>query len=183
MLLLVFIAAITAGCQSSDAEEGQKASPGMAESEKVTLPQGEPALIGKVKEIIGNEVTVYIAQAAQNGETDKPADQTETQNQEHKGERTGTLGGEVTFSEETETFLIPVGVPMVAMQSGRNEAGEIELTKITADAILRIWKTDGAISFVQVTNSNKAKSTGQNQEKTGQGTGNPPDMGGPPPGM
>lgn len=180
--MLAFISIAAAGCGGT-AETSQKDNSTVVEGEKVTLPEESPTLIGKVKEIVGNEVTIYIGQVAQNEGTPKENSnltQTQNQNQDNKGGRPENAGFGMKFTEETETFLIPVGIPIVTMQSG-SDPKQVELTKITEDSILRIWKEDGTISFVQVTGSKISKSTGQDEEKKGQG--NFQDMGGPPPGM
>lgn len=171
-----------------------------AETEKVTMPQERPVLIGKVKEIVGNEVTILKAeinekQGPPSGE--RPAQGTqakETQAQESNNSSSqatsqdktapggGPRGFQMKFTEETETLQIPVGVPIVTMQRGSQEATVVGLTEIKKDTVLRIWKTDGEISFVQVT-SGSGIQRGNRQNTGNNPPGGPSGMGGPPPGM
>jgi len=181
VLILTFISIVAVGCGGT-AETPQKNNSTAVEGEEITVPEERPALIGKVKEIVGNEVTVYKAQVAQNEGTSKEEPANQAQNQDNRGGRPEFAGFEMKFTEETETILIPVGVPIVTMQRGAN-VKQVELTKITKDTILRIWKKDGTVSFIQVLGGNRSYNTGQGEENKGQGTGGgmPPDMGGGPP--
>ncbi|SHK39721.1 hypothetical protein [Desulforamulus aeronauticus] len=208
-LLLVVMSLTVIGCSGSGGteaapKEAQEAKETSNESQKITIPEEKPAFIGKVKEIVGNEVTVYKAEVNQNQgpsqenqarevqpqerpAKDSSADQaqTPTPTQGDQGARPGNGGFRMNFTEETETFMIPVGVPIVTMQGGRGsqEATVVQLTQIKKDTVLRIWKTDDEVSFVQVTGGSSQRS---NRETTGNNrAGNGPQggMGGPPPGM
>jgi len=73
------------------------------------------------------------------------------------------------------------------MQRGAGEATQVGLTEIKKDTILRVWKTEDVISFVQVMGANMPGGAGQgaggNRQGAGTGDGMPPGMGGGPPGM
>lgn len=197
-LMLVLIAAIAVGCSSKGTETPNRSSQGtsatVAEVQKVALPEERPALIGKVKEIIGNEVTIYKAQIPQTPETPETSEtsgtskgepvkssQAQNQNQSDNGARPQNRGLRMNFTEETETFVIPVGTPIVAMQRGTQEASEVGLTGIKKDTVLRIWKKDDTISFVQVQAAGGSGQRGNQQGAGGNraGSANSPDMGGP----
>lgn len=188
--IVLLIAAVAAGC-GGGTEGTQKVPQGnnAAVSEKVALPEERPSLIGKVKEIVGNEVTVFKGEVPQNQGT--PAGQPANQDQAQgaQGARPQNRGMGMTFSGETETFLIPVGTPIVTMQRGTGEVSQVGLTEIKKDAIIRVWKNEDAISFVQVMGANMPRGTGQgaggNRQGAGTGAGGgiPPGMGGGPPGM
>ncbi|AEG59213.1 hypothetical protein [Desulforamulus ruminis] len=193
VLLFIFISTLVVGC-SNTAETAQKTpqenSSTADGSEKITMPEGRPTLMGKVKEIIGNEVTVYIAQAPQNEEAPKEeaTKQPQTEESSQPNQRAGNRGFAMNFTEETKTFIIPVGVPIVTMQRGSAEVSDVGLTGVKKDAILRIWEQDGAISFVQVTGgggqTGNRQGTGSNGAGGGaNGPGGMGGMGGPPPGM
>lgn len=196
-LVIVLIAAMTVGCSSKGTETtnqaSQKTNTTVAAVQKVALPEEAPVLIGKVKEIVGNEVTVYKARITQNSETaETPKEksvkntQTPNQNQTKNGAKPENRGPKMNFTEETETFMIPVGTPIVAMQRGSQEASEVGLTEIKKDTVLRIWKKDDTISFVQVQVAGGSNAQRGNQQDTGNNgarADSPPDMGGPPAGM
>lgn len=191
----------TGGTEASqkEAQEAKEASSG---SQKVSLPEEKPAFMGKVKEIVGNEVTVYKAEVNQNQgppqesqakdaqlkekqAKDSPENQTQTPNQANQEARPGNGGFRMNFTEETETFMIPVGVPIVTMQrgGGSQEATVVELSQIKKDTVLRIWKTNDEVSFVQVTGGNSQRNNKENTGNNRTGGGPQGGMGGPPPGM
>ncbi|MDO7787382.1 hypothetical protein P6N53_09140 [Desulforamulus aquiferis] len=183
VLLLVILSLIClslSGCGGISEAQPQKGEV----IKNITLPKEKPNLIGKVKEIVGNEVTIYKALDGQ----EKPEPKEDAAEKAPNGDniprpsenRPGGGGFEVAFAEETETLMIPVGVPIISLQNG--EPKEIEITKITAESTLRIWKDEETITLVQVIGNNKNRATQQEQgNRQGEGIGGP--MGGPPPGM
>lgn len=194
VLMIVLIAAIAVGCSGGTEathKDSQENNAAVSEGQKVALPEERPALIGKVKDIVGNEVTVFKGELPQNRGTPTEQPATQSQNQANQGARPQNRGMGITFTEETETFLIPVGTPIVTMQRGTGEVTQVGLTEIKRDTILRVWKKDDTISFVQVTGANMPRGTGQgaggNRQGAGTGAGAgggiPPGMGGSPPAM
>ena len=197
---------LVTGCSGAaktqqEAQSNNNAAAG-SESEKIVVPQEQPALIGKVKEIIGNEVTVYKVQTAGNGGAPNTNSQKLTKQNANQspspsaapsanqssspntssgvrpnsnqvpGSGNRTAGFKVT--EETETFLIPVGTPMVSMQRGANGANSIGLSDIKKDVLLRLWKKDDEINFVQVmggTSTGTGTGVGAGRTGTAQGAG------------
>lgn len=196
VLILALMSVTVFGCSNSGSETAQKAQGNnetASESQKVALPEEKPAFFGKVKEIVGNEVTVYIGQVAQNNGTQKePANQTQNQtqnpnqtqnqNQPNSGANPGNRGFRMNFTEETKTFIIPVGTPIATMQRGSKEANQVGLTEIKKDTVLRVWEKDGSVSFVLVAGGNGAMRR-QGAGSNGAGAGYPPGMGGGPAGM
>ena len=212
-ILLVLVVALlslaVAGCGSSSSggtattQVTQETNGTTTEGEKVTVPEERPTFICKVKEIVGNEVTVYKAnsnpnqgaaqseqakeapkESAKQGSSDNQA--TNQTNQTDQGARAGGGGPRMSFSEETETFLIPVGVPIVTMQRGTKEVTEVGLTQIKKDTILQIWQTNDEITFVQVAGGGgqRMNNNGGNQNSGAPRGMNGPQGGmGPPPGM
>ncbi|RYD03358.1 hypothetical protein N752_20085 [Desulforamulus aquiferis] len=136
---------------------------------------------------MGNEVTIYKMDTAQNegaGEGQRPnPGQEEAQNnpgqgqqqgqaQSQQGQRPENMGPRMVISDETETFIIPVGTPIVMLQRGSAESSTVALTEIKKDQMLRIWKQEGEISLVQVIGSMGAGNRqGQGQGGRGQGMG------------
>lgn len=201
LFMMILMLAIVTGCGNPSGTALKSSEETIAEvsqGEKMTLPEEKPVLIGKVKEVIGNEVTLYKAEILQNernpGERSgrQPQDQNagqanqaQNQTQTNAGSTPENRGLRMQFSEETETFIIPVGTPIVTMQRGTGEATEVGLAGIKKDTILRIWKTADTISFVQAANGGGAmgnRQSGNNGTRTG-GSGGTQGMGGPPPGM
>ncbi|MBO8137712.1 MAG: hypothetical protein H0Z40_06215 [Desulfotomaculum sp.] len=191
ILLIILIAAIAVGCSSGGTKTAeklsQKTNADNSEGQKITFPEERPALIGRVKEIIGNEVTVYKAKIPENPTTQKeqPANENQIQNpnQSNDGGKPANRGFRISFTEETETFMIPVGTPIVTMQRGTREVSQVGLTEIKKGTILRIWKKDGTVSFVQIMCGSGQTGSQQGEGGNRQGFAGPPGMGGRPPGM
>lgn len=155
-------------------QENQENTETVSQNEEIAIPEEQPALIGKVKEIVGNEVTVFKGEVGQDagappGEpiSEEAQDkfqaireqmQNGTITPEQAREKLGNLGLQANqtrgngmkFTEETETLIIPVGTPIVTRQRGADETNQVELTEIKKDTILQIWKTDDTVDFVLV---------------------------------
>lgn len=188
------------GPTSSTTPKATDQKPGVSSQPTVMVPGRTPELVGKVKEIIGNEVTVFKAKIETDQDRPAPQGQERAFNaanerqgspQQNGGGRNRTEGGarqgmdagqgmgaRVSFTEETETFIIPVGTPIATMQRGGNEAALAQLTDIKKDQIIRVWKANGTVEFVQLTGGSSAG--GQRQQGNGGGRGT---QGGPPMGM
>ncbi|GAB6181823.1 hypothetical protein JCM14036_31420 [Desulfotomaculum defluvii] len=196
----IFLAAAMVGCGGGTATTEKAAATKevaaeTSESQKISMPEERPILIGKVKEIVGNEVTIFKAEVDQNGTPaqEAPVKQTQNQNKQQEnnqnnqqvnpGARMGNGGFRMNFSEETETFMIPVGVQIVSMQRGSQEATDVGITAIKKDSVLRIWKTNGEISFVQVTGGSSTRTTIENTGNNQRGPQGGMEVMGPPPGM
>lgn len=193
VLVITLIMVTAAGCGGAETTQEAGADTA-AQEQQVALPEEAPALIGKVKEIVGNEVTVFKAELPQNqtAPAERPVNQNSTgqgqnnagQSRDNPGQRPLNKGMAMNFTEETETFLIPVGTPIVSMQRGTGKASQVALTDIKKDTILRVWKQDGNITFVQVAGGNTQRSSDQttqnNRQGTGAGGGMPPVIVGPP---
>ncbi len=151
IIVLIFAFVTSGGCTSVGKEEPKNnGKTAVAENEKIVLPEEKPELVGRVKDIVGNEVTVYKVQAdtqtEPGGGSRNLPDQSANQN--NRGAMMRATAMRVT--DETETFIIPVGTPIVTIQRGTDEVKAINLTEIKKDQILRIWKKDGSVVFVQV---------------------------------
>jgi len=187
ILIFLFFSVSAFGCSSgteSRKTEGQTQSnaESLATTENIVVPREKPDLIGKVKDIVGNEVRVYKVEIAEANEqksqenSQKPAaDET---NQNNQDLRRANRPVNLKVTEETETFIIPVGTPIVTMQRGANNVKTIALTEIKKDQFLRIWKKDDSAVFVQVMGGNRERPGVQN----GEATERKGRMGGPPEG-
>jgi hypothetical protein len=170
VLLCAFYAAVASGCSSTSKEaSGKNGAAVVSEGEKIVVPEERPELVGRVKDIVGNEVTVYKlqadAQAVPGGERQNPPGQSASQN--NRGPGPGGMGAAMKETGETETFIIPVGTPIASIQRGSSETSAINLTDIKKDQLLRIWKKDGSIVFVQVMGGTGERSA--NRQGTGPG--------------
>lgn len=201
MLIISAAAIVAVGCSSGqespqNPEQGNAAA--VTESQTVALPEGSPAFTGKVKDIVGNEVTIYKAEVNQSEAASKEAPagsqpQSQSQSQAQSQNQAGGAGvpgnriSSMKFTEETQTFIIPVGTPIVTMQRDAEGASskQVGLTEIKKDSILRVWEKDGQVSFVQLTGAGGTAGNRQGQGGSGQGTvnGYPQGMGGAPQGM
>ena len=191
MLFIAAAATVAVGCSSggeSAQNQQQKNTAAAVENQNVALPEGSPAFTGKVKDIVGNEVTVYKSEVVQGEAAPKDASAGQAQIQSQAGGTgvPGNRGFSMKFTEETQTFIIPVGTPIVTMQRGTGGASlsQAGLTDIKKESILRVWEKDGEVSFVQLTGgggtAGNRQGTGGSRQGTGTGTGNTQGMGGGP---
>ncbi|SFF93001.1 hypothetical protein SAMN05660649_00052 [Desulfotomaculum arcticum] len=218
ILFIALISVLVIGCSNgtqSGTQTPQKAAQentaADTAAQQVALPEEQPALFGKVKDIVGNEVIVFKGEVAQNEESpkqDTPKEEPVSDEAQDKMQslRADLQSGKITpeqareemqklglqpgqaqnransmnFTDETETFIIPVGTPIVTMQRGSNGANQVGLTEIKKDTILRIWKTDDTVSFVQVMSGSGAMGNrqGAGGQTPGGGGGMQPGMGG-----
>jgi len=185
ILIVAFISVIAVSCSSGTKDPKENDVAAVSESEKVVIPKEKPDLTGKVKEIIGNEVTVYkvqvdVDEARPGEESQNSANEESNQNNQGSRQQNRVAGFRVT--EETETFIIPVGAPIVTMQRRTGETNTIELTEIKKDQILRVWKKNDAVELVQVMGGaggrpGSRENAGGNGERPG-GAGGMGPMGG-----
>lgn len=159
MLTLVCSLALINGCGGSSTPsttpEATAKKPSVSSQATVTVPGRTPELVCKVKEIIGNEVTVFKAKIETNQDRPSPQGQERAssaanerrglqlqngggRNRTEGGAGQGTdarqgMGARVSFIEETETFIIPVGTPIATMQRGSSDTALAQLTDIKKD--------------------------------------------------
>lgn len=168
-------------CNNSSDHASSKSTEFETSSENTNyeLPARIPDLQGKVKEIIGNEVTIFKMMSSDAQGSKNLADK------EALPKKPG--GNRLQLSTETECFMIPVGIPIVTlkMTEGQRTAQSVDMTEITKDAILKIWKAeDGTVEFVQLsgTRQKTRKQSGENRtgrEPEGGPGGGIPGGGGP----
>lgn len=204
LLILLGLVLTLAGCGSSTADSGQ-ATPA---KETISIPQEEPAITGMVKAIVGNEVTIYKMAAPQGRPETPASDQqtsatASTQDKAKTGSKTEDAGRQTANtnsppaangaedtdsspadgtktppSGETETFIIPAGAKIVAMNGGENTTAA--LTDIKENQMIRVWKTNETISLVQVMGGqSERKNTNEQNNSTMQGPPGGMPMGGP----
>jgi len=193
VLVLISILVLTAGCGSKENVNGQNITSDL-ETEVFTVPERAPDLMGRVVEIIGNEVAIYriegdFAQRAQGGGGQGPANPSENQNnseessQETPGQSPDNRMPQITVAEEKEAIIIPVGTPIVTLQRGSTQANSVGLTEIKKDQILRVWKDGDLVEFVQLMAVAGARGSGGTGGVQNPGQGGFPGGGGIPGGM
>jgi len=196
VLILICILALTAACSGKEDANG-KVTTAASEAEALTVPERVPDLMGRVVGIIGNEVTIYRIEgnfpqtASGRGGGQKPANIAENQNNSEQSSRENpgleNRMPQITVSEEKEAIIIPVGTPIVTIQRGSTQAISVGLTEIKKDQILRVWKDEDIVEFVQlmaVAGGRGGTGGGQNPGQGGfSGGGGIPGGGGFPGGM
>lgn len=184
-ILIALIALLAIGCGSgtnTSQEPAIKSNEATVSSgDKFAIPQESPTLIGKVNDITGNDITVYTVQVVPNAVPNGGAPNADGQrparsnaNQDQQGQRPRNRSAGLQFSEETKTFNVPAGIPVVTVQRGTNETTPVALSEIKKDQLLRVWEKDGAVNFVVVMGGNGprtgAAGTGKG-ERPGNGQG------------
>lgn len=151
----------------------------------IIIPEESPALIGRVKEIVGNEVTIYkmernSAKVAEN-KSNSNSDNANSSASGNEKSPKGGGGAPMKLTGETETFLIPVGTPIVQRQRGGSEPTTVDLSEIKADQLMSIWKEDDNIVLVQIMGIGGSRAGGNQGNNGGPGGpgGIPDGPGGP----
>jgi len=151
IVLLIFMLGTFAAC-GNDVEPQTENATNQSIS-NYELPEREADLVGKVKEIIGNEVTVY---KVEGGMFQMTLEERKKMREQMQNNTSGEMQRPtMNVSQETETFIIPVGTPIVLLQrvDGERKTQSEELTSIKKDSLLRVWKSEDGetVEFVQVT--------------------------------
>ncbi|MDK2822868.1 MAG: hypothetical protein PWQ67_1308 [Clostridia bacterium] len=139
---LFLILVISVGCLKSKEVSQEADLANMQNNINLQILEEKPVFIGKVKEIIGNEVTVYKIQMTQ--DNNQSADNVD------QGKEKVMRMPRFTVTEETETFIIPVGTPIILKQRGSSEIITAELTEIKKDQMLSVWKDGDTVKLVQL---------------------------------
>lgn len=161
ILAVAFTAMLAIGCSSGTQTLNPEHQAVAAEEEQIAVPEEEPTFAGMVKEIVGNEVTVYQAEAPEQapareeapgenppGTAGRAANPNNDELRPEPSPGNRPPGPQVT--EETITFTIPDGTPVVTLQRGSNEAVPMDLSDIKANQFLWVWQKDYAVNFVQL---------------------------------
>lgn len=177
VLIAVFLLIFAAGCasKSSTDDTGTKNPAATAQSDGTTQqtapPDGTPDVMGKVKTISGNKVTVYKVTAPNNnqppgngtkpqGEGKKPPGQSGDLSPEERAQKRADM---FQVTDETIDLTIPDDTPFVQDQGfGENkEIKKIDIGSIQNGDLLRIWYGDKlpdggqSVKYIQVLNFKK----------------------------
>ncbi len=152
ILIILSILLLCTGCAAKK-EEASNIPQGSG-SEEGKLNFTKPDLYGKVSKIIGNEVTLQLAEMPERPdrknmtpeEREKMKQQMENMNPEQKTKRTETS---LKLTGETQTIIIPVGIPITSFKQGSET--QLDIGDIYIDVILQIWlNKDGTVKSVRV---------------------------------
>lgn len=195
-LLMVCLVIVTAGCNQDSANTAQVSK--TAGTGETSIPGDDPALMGKVKEIIGNEVTIYEMAVPDNNQAGPPPQENILPDtspryalEEEAPINAETAGSSDDFaptipipteSTETVTFLIPAGTPIIGMNTGQEGTSLLTLSDISEGSTIRVWKNDGIITTVQVMGSGKTPTRDKETNTNQMGPGGMAPGGGMPPG-
>lgn len=110
-------------------------------------PERLAEIYGQVKTILGNEVTLSLAEPQNNtelSEAEKKSKQNEMQALSPE-ERQKLRDGQIKFTGETVTVTIPVGTPITSGNNinGQQNLKELTLADIRESVFLRIWLEEG----------------------------------------
>jgi len=129
------------GSNSSKSAEGADASSKSEQSKEA------PDMMGEIKKIIINEITISLVEMPtniqRNAEGDRAAgdrkDGNDKSSLEKKREDVLKLTG------ESATFIIPVGTPIISTKRGANgmESNELQLSDIYEGVVLQVWLKEG----------------------------------------
>lgn len=109
--------------------------------------KARPDLYGKVKKILGNEVTLELAELPERKEISEEDREKMKLQMQNGNSSEGGFGGqgnkmkrEIKFTGENKDIIIPVGLPIVSVKRG--EETQLELGDIIEGTFLQIWLND-----------------------------------------
>lgn len=180
-LFLISVLTLMAACSNTENPSKEVAATPELNGENLAVPERTPNLMGRVVEVIGNEVTVYKMEADLAQRT--PGAGGEGNQRASVSATAGNQRPQMLASGEKEAFVIPVGTPIVSVQRGNSiQLTTVELTEIKKDQILRVWKDEGIVEFVQLMSTSGNRGAGGNTGGQNQGQGGflgmPPGGGG-----
>ena len=110
-------------------------------------PDRTAEIYGQVKTILGNEVTLSLAEAQNNTELSEAEKENRQQEMQALSpeDKQKLRDGQVKFTGETITIIIPVGTPITSGNSnnGQQNLTELALADISESLFLRIWLEEG----------------------------------------
>lgn len=152
VLIIFSILLLFTGC-SSKQEEALNVS-NEQESQRERPDFEKPDLYGKVSKLVGNEVTLQLAEMPERPnrenmtEEDREKMKQEMQNITPE-ERAKKMEQSVTLTGETQSIIIPVGIPITSFKQGIET--ELALGDIYIGVILQIWlNEDKTVKSVRV---------------------------------
>ncbi|MCD6436341.1 MAG: hypothetical protein J7L15_08165 [Clostridiales bacterium] len=156
IILAILSMGIMSGCSAKDDFIQEETS-----AIKI-YPSRKAEVYGMVQTIIGNEVTINLAQTANAGLTEAN-ELTEEEKEAKRAERqaSGGNGGmgankEIVLTGKTLDVVIPVGTPIYLSGAATSEPVKIEIADIIKSTVIKVWLIDGGegevnlAEFIQV---------------------------------
>ncbi|MCG8501703.1 MAG: hypothetical protein MJB12_15060 [Firmicutes bacterium] len=144
MLVVLSMMLLLMGCGKSDDVSGPVAdnSKGNPGGRGNISSRDRPDMYGRVESILGNEVKLLVAEMPErtrsSGMNAEEREEKRSQMQNMGPEkRQQMMQDSIKFTGETETLMIPVGVPIASMKQG--ETAEMDLGDIYEGMFLQIW--------------------------------------------
>lgn len=160
LLIAVGILSLSACSDSQEASVVESGSGGAQSLTEYGAPDRPFDLQGQVQSVQGNEITVYAVIGEQLELTDEEKEKKKEEMQNLTPEEKQNLKAESqTISDETQVFIVPVGIPIIATQSvdGVSQVNELELSDIAKGTLLKIWFSEDSNQeeavFIQLANS------------------------------
>ncbi len=164
--MMLCFSMLFAGCSQSNrvsAPEGGSVSSHAANDTTLNkAPERKADVYGKVKTILGNEVTLEVAemperpekvskQKSEKGSKEKPEigegvkTKSSEEIQQFKEQMKEKMDKSIKLTGEVETFIIPVGLPIVSSGKGKSVDGTttLELIDIYEGMFLQVWFEEG----------------------------------------
>ncbi|NLI91772.1 MAG: hypothetical protein GX434_06050 [Peptococcaceae bacterium] len=140
ILLFLLLIITLVGCSNSTVSKTTVTS--SQGTSQLTIPERKFDIQGQVKSIRGNELTVNIVVGEQLelSDEEKAKRRAEMQNlspEERQQKRENTI----KVTNETKSFIIPVGAPIIASQyiGGSQEIKKMDLADIKQSSLIKIW--------------------------------------------
>lgn len=170
MLLVIVMVMMLSGCgqEGNYFDELEKDSPASLQQKSSTVPDRPADIVGKVDTIIGNEVTLLVAEFPENSEQrtgknkqgeyremnskEKEDKRAEFKNidpekmQEQRDKSKSIYENNLQYTGEKETFIIPVGTPVISsarVAKGTNMKEDLDIADIHEGIVLQVWFKQG----------------------------------------
>lgn len=153
---MIMVSLLFAGCTKSSEPDDAVQTNMEQSTTKNKVKKARPDLYGKVKKIVGNEVTLELAELSERKEMSEEDRKKIKEQMQNSNPGEGGFGGqgnkmkrEIKFTGETKNIIIPVGLPLVS--SKRGEETQLELGDIIEGTLLQIWlNEDESVKAVRV---------------------------------
>lgn len=147
---------IYAGCSSAPADSSAPQAADSGSPADPAKPDRPADLQGKVKQIRGNQLTIFKIEATAPEMTEEEkAKRREQMQQLSPEEKAKTREERNKITDETMDLTIPVGIPVITTQNiaGKIETETLNLADIKQGDLIKFWYVNGnpeEIAFVQV---------------------------------
>lgn len=140
ILIIFSILLLFTGCSAKQEEVSNISKESGSQKERPGFQK--PDLYGKVSKIIGNEVTLQLAEMPERpNKEEMTQEEREKMKQEMQNatpeQRANRMEESLKLTGETQSIVIPVGIPITSFKQGSET--ELDLGDIYNGVILQIW--------------------------------------------